>query len=136
MTFADPLYLQEVDDAKGRASEREGRVLWKLMEPLIYDDGKGIVITVPVGFVTDLASIPQPFWSLGFGPMGRWNRPAVVHDYLYSVGGRLPGGPTFTRARADKILDQAMAACGVPAWRRAVIWAAVRIGGSGGWAKT
>ena len=130
MTFADPLALEEVDDANGRASEREGRVLWRLTEPLIYDDGNGVLITVPVGFVTDLASIPQLAWSLGFGPSGRWNRPAVVHDYLYSTGG-LSG--QFSRAQADRILDQAMAACGVPAWRRAVIWAAVRLGGSPGW---
>jgi len=130
MTFADPLDLQEVDDKAGDAEERQGRCLWRLTEPLIYDGGSGQVITVPVGFVTDLASIPQFAWSLGFGPEGRWNRPAVVHDYLYATRGE---GGRYTRAQADKILDQAMAECDVPAWRRAVIWAAVRLGGAGGW---
>lgn len=41
-----------------------------------------------------------------------------------------------TRAQADRMLDQAMAACGFPAWRRAVIWAAVRVGGARGWSNS
>lgn len=57
---------------------------------------------------------------------------SAVHDYLYATGGL---GGRYSRAQADRILDEAMAACGVPAWRRAVIWAAVRVGGSSGWVR-
>lgn len=42
---------------------RNGEQLYELKNPLIYQsDVAGVVITVPTGFVTDLASIPRlPF---------------------------------------------------------------------------
>ena len=39
-------------------------------------------VNVPTGFVTDLASIPRPFWSV-FPKTGRYAYAAIVHDYLY-----------------------------------------------------
>lgn len=39
-------------------------------------------VTVPVGFVTDLASIPRLFWS-ALRPDGEYTYPAIIHDYLY-----------------------------------------------------
>jgi hypothetical protein len=39
-------------------------------------------VTVPVGFVTDFASIPRVFWSL-LRPDGVYTYPAIVHDFLY-----------------------------------------------------
>ena len=39
-------------------------------------------ITVPKGFVTDLASIPPAFFSL-LRPDGEYAHSAVIHDYLY-----------------------------------------------------
>ena len=130
--FAGALDLREVDDGAGDAEEREGRPLWRLLDPLSYKTRTGHLIVVPAGFVTDLASIPQFAWSLGFGPAGRWNKPSVVHDYLYATRGQ---GGIYTRAQADAIFDEAMALCGVPTWRRAVMWAAVRLGGAGGWGR-
>jgi len=53
-----------------------------------------------------------------------------VHDYLYASSG-LSG--RFSRARADGLFRQALADSGVPAWKRFVLWAAVRLGGAGGW---
>jgi hypothetical protein len=39
-------------------------------------------VDVPVGFVTDLASVPRIFWQ--FLPRdGKYTYPAIVHDYLY-----------------------------------------------------
>lgn len=137
--FTDHLGLVEAEGADGRPKQREGRTLWVLCWPLSYEVGalgSGVVITVPRGYETDLASIPQFAWSLGFSPSGPWAKAAVVHDYLYTLGGRLPDGRAYSRAAADKVLDEAMAVLGVPAWRRAVIWAAVRLGGALGWGRT
>ena len=39
-------------------------------------------VDVPIGFVTDLASIPRIFWSI-LRPDGAYTYPAIVHDYLY-----------------------------------------------------
>lgn len=134
--FIAHLGLQALEDARGRPVMREGRCLWVLTSALIYvagELGSGDVIQVPAGYTTDLASIPQFAWSLGFSPAGPWAKAAVVHDYLYTLTGKLPDGRIYKRAQADKILDQAMASLGVPAWRRSIIWAAVRLGGKGGW---
>jgi hypothetical protein len=131
--FADGLDLTLVEDGAGRPRLRDGRCVWALSTPLIYAAGPaGAAVIVPAGYVTDLASIPRFAWSLGFAPDGPWAKAAVVHDYLYATRG-LSG--RYSRAQADGILDQAMAALGVPAWRRAVIWAAVRLGGAGGWGR-
>lgn len=75
--------------------------------------------------VTDLASIPWPARGL-LPPDGPWVKAAVVHDDGYvSLGwnGRM------TRKGVDQILREAMEVLGVPAWKRAVIYAAVRVGG-------
>jgi len=38
----------------------------------------------------------------------------------------------ITRAQADAVLDEAMTVTGEPAWRRWLMWSAVRV--AGGWA--
>lgn len=78
-------------------------------------------IRVPAGFKTDLASIPQFLWSV-LPPVGRYDRAAVVHDYLYRFNG-------VTRRQADDVLNEAMGALGVRATQRWTIYAGVRTGG-------
>lgn len=133
--FAGRLDLELLEDAAGRPRLREDRCLWRLTAPLVYETGAagaGGTVIVPAGSVTDLASIPEFAWSLGFAPDGPWAKAAVVHDFLYATAG---DGGRFTRAQADAILAQGMAALGVPPWKRLVIWAAVRLGGAGGWGR-
>jgi hypothetical protein len=94
-------------------------------------------------FITDLGSIPSIAWSLGLSPSGAAAKAFVIHDRIYAVKGarvgvRLdPGGGrlavSYTRAEADRILDEAMKVCGVPAWKRFLIYRAVRLGGGKGW---
>lgn len=40
-------------------------------------------VSVPKGFLTDLASVPRPCWTF----LAPWDiaRAAIIHDYLYSV---------------------------------------------------
>jgi hypothetical protein len=133
--FVDHLGLELIEDANGRpVLTRDGRCQWRLLSQLTYDvgaDGSGETIRVPADATTDLASIPRVFWSL-LPPDGPWLKAAVVHDRLYRTQG-LRG--RYDRAQSDGILREAMGVVGVPAWKRQVIWAAVRVGGGGGWGR-
>jgi Protein of unknown function (DUF1353) len=75
------------------------------------------IVVVPVGFVTDFASIPQIFSSV-FGDIG--HRASLPHDYEYSNKG------TLTRGQADSILREACLVSGVSAWKANAIYAGVR----------
>jgi len=100
---------------------------WMLVENLVYILGQTRVsITVPKGFVTDFASIPQPFWSFGLSPSGRYSRAAIIHDYLYWT-------QACTRLEADNILVIAMKESMVPESTRNTIYRGVRLGGATAW---
>ncbi len=101
-----------------------GRPLWRLLSPLVYDSELlGFITTVPTGHETDLASVPRlPLIYLLAGDTA--HEASVVHDYLYSTG-------DVQRATADAVFREAMAVVGEPAWRRWAMWAAVRAFGGG-----
>ncbi len=82
-------------------------------------------ITVPKGFVTDLATIPECFWW-AIRPTGRHGHAAILHDWLYWQQG-------VPRAVADRVFEVAMAELNVPLPVRKAMWAAVRVGGSDYW---
>jgi hypothetical protein len=108
-----------------RAPAQDGEK-WTVVEPLVYEsDVAGIVITVPAGFETDLASVPRlPLVYMATG--GTANAAAVIHDYLYT-------SHTVPRDVADAVLREASAVTGVPGWRRWSMWAAVRLFGGAAW---
>jgi len=95
-----------------------------LLAPLAYYSPLlAEVVLVPAGFVTDYASVPRaPLTYWLFGGVG--DEAAVVHDFLYEKG-------LVPRDVADEVYAEALAACGVPAWRRGPMWAAVRLFGAG-----
>ena len=102
---------------------------WVLMKDMSYRVGtSSFVITVPKGFVTDFASIPEVFWSVDLSPNGRYSKAAIVHDYLYWTQG-------CTREQADNILDIAMNESGVAFVTRSGIYGGVRLGGGSAWQK-
>lgn len=82
-------------------------------------------VDVPIGFVTDLASIPRVFWSL-LRPDGEYAYAAIIHDYLYWT-------QTTTREAADHILKFAMEDFKVSSASVTTIFDAVRIGGKAAW---
>jgi hypothetical protein len=97
---------------------------WRLYLPfsftVYYDSGASELFTVPEGFITDLASVPRfPGMFLLFG--GKARKSAVPHDYLYRTGER-------SREFADAVFYAAMRH-EEPAWRRAIMWLGVRLGG-------
>lgn len=82
-------------------------------------------VRVPVGFVTDFASIPRIFWSL-LPPDGLYTFAAIIHDYLYW---EQPG----SREEADLTLRFAMEDLKVGAATITAIYSGVRAGGGSPW---
>ncbi len=57
---------------------------WEVVKPIVVELSDGYLITIPKGFITDLSSVPQPFWNI-FTPYGDFLLAAIVHDYLYVI---------------------------------------------------
>ncbi len=89
-------------------------------------------VTAPRYFVTDLASIPEPFWS-ALPPTGPYSYPAIIHDWMYWTQPHARSGDD-DRAYADGVLKLAMAELKVPALKAVAIYEAVRAFGAGAWA--
>jgi len=137
--FAGKLVLVLLDD-RDHPSIRDGRSLWGVERELVYRTsigGEG-TITIPAGFITDLASIPRAL-SGALPPDGPWTKAAVVHDCLYFTRGGfnlwhgrrvIDRAAPYTRAECDDILREAMADRGVGLIQRNIIWSGVRAGGA------
>jgi len=81
------------------------------------------IITVPKGFITDLATIPKLFWVL-LPPTGKYGKAAILHDYLYS-------NAIETKRYADDVFLEAMKVLGVGRIKRTIMYYAVRLFGNG-----
>lgn len=106
----------------------QGQVDWSLDADFQIDiDGR--IVTVPKGFVTDLASTPKIVWSIGFPPFGYWTEAAAMHDFLYTA----PHVAGIDRRAADRAFRQGCIACGTATWRAWIMWLAVRLFGASHW---
>ncbi len=117
--FTDPLILLNIDGN-----------LWKTEREFSYHVGSedsADIITVPKGFLTDLASVPWPT-SMLIPKSGKFNQAAVLHDYLYTI-------QTRPRSECDKIFLESMKNLGVNWFLRGIMYRAVRIGGGFVWKK-
>lgn len=119
MFATDSITVRRYDDTR-----------WELVEPLAYV-GRWETFTVPAGFVTDFASVPQPV--MWFVPRyGRYTAAAILHDYLIAEG-RVSSQDT------DGIFRRVLREEGVPLLLRWLMWAGVRWGalvdgrGRAGW---
>ena len=82
-------------------------------------------VEVPAGYLTDFASVPRlPLAYLLYG--GKGKRPGALHDLLYH-------SRAVPRELADKVLREAMLACGYSAATAWVFYQAVRVGGQKRW---
>ena len=120
--FVTALEVECVDD-----TANSGRGIWRLTAPLVYQsDILGRQIVIEPGFLTDYASVPRvPFAYWLFGDTS--HRAAVVHDWLFHHH------EVCDEGTANKVLVEAMKAEGIPAWRRAGIYAGVFVGGRASW---
>lgn len=101
---------------------------WMVCTPFDYEVGEigsGDKIEVPIGFMTDLGSVPQVLWNL-IPPIGKPLRGYVLHDWLYAKQDR-------SRAKCDGVLLEAMGVAGVSFPKRWTIYIGVRAGGWIAW---
>jgi hypothetical protein len=101
-----------------------------LLEPISWTNnfpqaGKILGITVPKGFVTDLASIPPRFYSW-LRPDGNYAYAAIIHDYLYWQ-------QNYPKEQADDVLKAAMQDLKVDRLKIEAIYEAVSLGGQQAW---
>jgi hypothetical protein len=112
--FKTELILKSLHSTEG------GRAEYEVMEPLVYITKDNRTIEVPKGFITDLASVPRPFWAL-LPPGGKYSKAAVVHDYMYVYH--------YDKEYADKTFRDALKECGVGSIRRNIMYYAVKLFG-------
>ena len=82
-------------------------------------------VDVPVGFVTDFASIPRVFFSM-LRPDGNYTFAAIVHDFLYWSQDR-------SRDEADDIFRLSMQDLSIPSITIEAIYMGVRRFGESAW---
>lgn len=94
-------------------------------------ESRAACILVEKGWLTDFASVP---WAAQWliPKSGKYNQAAVLHDYIYSKGGKVRSAHTnkvyfYTKKEADVMFLDAMKLLGVPLWKRRVMYRAVRI---------
>jgi hypothetical protein len=108
-----------------------GKYRFKLIEPFEYHIGEyptkdpKKIIRVPVGYITDFASIPRPFWPI-VSPVDEYAKAAVIHDWLHVKG-------YFTRAETDDIFNDAMKVLDVPKWKRRLVYNSVKYFSGAAW---
>ena len=110
-SFTDKLIVTPTDDG----------TKWIVQRAFSYyvgDEKNNDVITIPVGHVTDFASIPRALWAI-LPPFGRYTQAAVVHDYLCDKR-------TRSSTETHKIFMQAMEVLGVSRWKRYPMYYGVR----------
>lgn len=105
----------------GRIAETLSPVIWS---------SNSVSVTIPAGYMSDGASVPQPLWWF-LPPWGdRATFAALLHDYLLDrLQGFRPGGAVdgaTDRAQCDGQFLEALLALGVPAWRAYPAWLGVR----------
>jgi hypothetical protein len=106
------------------ARKSDGR-LWQVYLPFSYEVGSlgsGEIITVPAGFITDLASIPRLAWWL-LPPDDSYSQAAVLHDWLCHRRGNVER--QYTSRQVAEIFEEAMGVLRVTPWKRALMFRAV-----------
>lgn len=90
-----------------------------------------VTVTIPTGYMSDGASVPQLLWWF-LPPWGdRATFAALLHDYLldrlqgFEGGGAVSGA--VDRAACDGQFLESLLSLKVPAWRAYLAWAGVRV---------
>jgi hypothetical protein len=99
-----------------------------LNSPIYWKPNQGTSlpsVEAPTGFVTDLASVPRPFFSI-FRPDGRYAHAAVIHDYLYWT-------QATSKDVADQIFYQDMTDTGISPIQKNALYLAVSTFGEQSW---
>jgi hypothetical protein len=98
---------------------------WKLLEEFRYkSDTLSRVVTVPLGYVTDLASVPRVMRWLVPVANAKNRKAAVVHDWLCSK--EVQDSMGISQRQADEVFREALTASGVSFIGRWGMWLPVR----------
>lgn len=127
MGFLDELRLSPTEDRAPDHYGGVGNVVYELGQALRYQTrGGDRVFTVPQGYRTDLASIPQRYQQrpANESPAAR---AGALHDWFYT-------DHAVSRREADRIFRHALRDEGVPLGQRLAMWAAVRLNGGDAYA--
>ncbi len=89
---------------------------------------KRYIYIVPVGFITDFASVPRPLWWFVSPTDKTVIRASLLHDYLYRTGSR-------SRKEADYLFYLKLLEDGTPKWKAWIMYQAVRLFGKRAWGK-
>jgi len=101
---------------------------WIIRSDFGYDvgeEGSKETINVPIGFMTDFASVPRILWG-AIPRWGKYGNAAVVHDFMYWQ-------QSYPRKRADEILLEGMKVLGVSKILYRTIYYSVRFFGALAW---
>lgn len=107
--------------------------LYELTAPLTWTGSKGDAVTVPAGFLSDLASVPRMFRAL-IDVAGRHDRAAIVHDFACeSLRVGVDAGTPYpiSPADVDGMFRAILHELGVGRLMRNFYWAGVRWGALG-----
>jgi hypothetical protein len=97
-------------------------ISWKLAA---NSEARAAPVQVPIGFVTDFASIPRAFYSL-LKPDGDYSYAAVMHDYLY-------WSQTTSKEEADTVFKLVMEEFAIDKITTAALYNAVKSFGRKAW---
>jgi len=97
------------------------------MEPFVVQSETIGRFIVPLGFISDGASVPRWFWSI-FPPFGKYLEAAVAHDYIYAEAYH-----KFTKEQADTLFLELLKLLDIGFIKRNTMYTAVKFGGTGGW---
>lgn len=112
-------------------TDTENGEMWQVVEKCEYKtDNGGVTITVPKGFITDLASVPRIFWGIVASFELSLSGP-LFHDLIYRCAGQIPAelvnpDHIFERDETDALFLELMVKSGVPHWKCRVAYRAVR----------
>jgi hypothetical protein len=110
--------------------ELVGKNTWKVYVAFEYHVGtypSKQIIYIPVGFITDFASIPRIFWPF-ISPIDEHGKAAVIHDYMYTIR-------YDKKSVCDKIYLEALTVLKVPEWKKFLLYNGVKYFGWYRWMK-
>ena len=99
---------------------------WETVEKFTYEVGKlgsGEAITVPAGFITDLASIPRIFWIF-YPSDSNYSQASVLHDWMVVNKGYVDGR-YYNYKQTTAIFFEAMGVLNVSYISRKIIYYSV-----------
>lgn len=109
--------------AKKGAIMPYGKNYYIVSAPIVANLDNFKRVQVPVGFKTDLASVPRIFWNVFPPDRASYMYPAILHDYLYE------SDLLKSRKKADDVFYYALINQGVSKKSAFTMYAMVRLFG-------